>query len=68
MPGHDGSYVCPLLARQLKLNSTVDDRGLAPVTSRMGSAEEDFAFSRPVTLPVARIDHPGPLGDRYRRT
>ncbi|WP_262007693.1 endonuclease/exonuclease/phosphatase family protein [Streptomyces sp. FIT100] len=39
------------------LNSTLDDRGLAPVTSRTGSAEGDFAFSWPARLPVARIDH-----------
>ncbi|MPY60954.1 endonuclease/exonuclease/phosphatase family protein [Streptomyces spongiae] len=39
------------------LNSTVDDRGLAPVTSRMDSAGRDFAFSWPAAFPVARIDH-----------
>ncbi|MFJ4832638.1 endonuclease/exonuclease/phosphatase family protein [Streptomyces sp. NPDC088747] len=38
------------------LNSTVDDRGLAPVTSRMREPESGFAFSWPAGLPVARID------------
>lgn len=38
------------------LNSTVDDRGLAPVTSRMNVAERGFALSFPETFPVARID------------
>jgi vancomycin resistance protein VanJ len=39
------------------LNSTVDDRGLAPVTSQMPSAGRDFAFSWPAAFPVSRIDH-----------
>ncbi|WP_434975717.1 endonuclease/exonuclease/phosphatase family protein [Streptomyces bluensis] len=39
------------------LNSTVDDRGLAPVTSRMDSAGRAFAFSWPAAFPVSRIDH-----------
>ncbi|GGV28991.1 hypothetical protein GCM10010277_11510 [Streptomyces longisporoflavus] len=39
------------------LNSTVDDRGLDPVTARMDSAGEDFAFSWPASFPVSRIDH-----------
>nr|WP_274564745.1 endonuclease/exonuclease/phosphatase family protein [Streptomyces spiramyceticus] len=39
------------------LNSTVDDRGLAPVTSRMDSAGRGFAFSWPAAFPVSRIDH-----------
>ena len=39
------------------LNSTLDDRGLAPVTSRMDSAGRDFAFSWPAAFPVSRIDH-----------
>ncbi|MEV8313692.1 endonuclease/exonuclease/phosphatase family protein [Streptomyces sp. NPDC059900] len=39
------------------LNGTVDDRGLDPVTGRMDSAGEDFAFSWPAALPVSRIDH-----------
>lgn len=39
------------------LNGTVDDRGLAPLTSRMTSTGPRFPFSWPVTLPVARIDH-----------
>ncbi|MEW2399244.1 endonuclease/exonuclease/phosphatase family protein [Streptomyces sp. NPDC046862] len=39
------------------LNSTVDDRGLAPVTSRMDSAGRNFAFSWPAAFPLARIDH-----------
>ncbi|MFC4011703.1 endonuclease/exonuclease/phosphatase family protein [Nonomuraea purpurea] len=38
-------------------NSTLDDRGLAPVTSRMTPAEEGFGFSWPAAFPVARIDH-----------
>jgi vancomycin resistance protein VanJ len=38
------------------LNSTVDDRGLAPLTSRMNTAERGFAFSFPAAFPVARID------------
>lgn len=38
------------------LNSTVDDRGLAPLTSRMNAAERGFAFSFPAAFPVARID------------
>ncbi|MEU6719906.1 endonuclease/exonuclease/phosphatase family protein [Nonomuraea sp. NPDC046802] len=38
-------------------NSTLDDRGLAPVTSQMTPAEEGFGFSWPVAFPVARIDH-----------
>ncbi|WST00378.1 endonuclease/exonuclease/phosphatase family protein [Streptomyces phaeochromogenes] len=39
------------------LNSTVDDRGLDPVTERMDSTGRDFAFSWPAALPVSRIDH-----------
>ncbi|WP_069171310.1 endonuclease/exonuclease/phosphatase family protein [Streptomyces griseus] len=38
------------------LNSTVDDRGLAPVVSRMSVPASGFAFSWPASLPVARID------------
>ncbi|MGW6604433.1 endonuclease/exonuclease/phosphatase family protein [Streptomyces sp. NPDC055036] len=38
------------------LNSTVDDRGLAPLTSRMNVAERGFAFSFPAAFPLARID------------
>ncbi|WP_192772504.1 endonuclease/exonuclease/phosphatase family protein [Plantactinospora soyae] len=38
------------------LNGTVDDRGLDPVTSRLGTPESGLAFSWPATLPVARID------------
>lgn len=38
------------------LNGTVDDRGLAPVTSRMNAAERGFAFSFPAAFPLARID------------
>ncbi|MFF0215017.1 endonuclease/exonuclease/phosphatase family protein [Streptomyces vinaceus] len=38
------------------LNSTVDDRGLEPVTSRMEPPSRDFAFSWPASLPLARID------------
>ncbi|MER5433513.1 endonuclease/exonuclease/phosphatase family protein [Streptomyces sp. NPDC002588] len=38
------------------LNGTVDDRGLAPLTSRMNVAERGFAFSFPAAFPVVRID------------
>nr|WP_232839043.1 endonuclease/exonuclease/phosphatase family protein [Streptomyces triticisoli] len=38
------------------LNSTVDDRGLAPLTSQMNVAERGLAFSFPTTFPLARID------------
>ncbi|WP_051835770.1 endonuclease/exonuclease/phosphatase family protein [Streptomyces sp. NRRL WC-3549] len=38
------------------LNSTLDDRGLDPVTSRTTRPDTDFAFSWPKRLPVARID------------
>ncbi|MET9882066.1 endonuclease/exonuclease/phosphatase family protein [Streptomyces sp. NPDC006430] len=38
------------------LNSTVDDRGLAPVGSQLDRPGRDFAFSWPAALPVARID------------
>ncbi|MFD8060217.1 endonuclease/exonuclease/phosphatase family protein [Streptomyces cyaneofuscatus] len=38
------------------LNSTVDDRGLHPLTSQLNVAERGFAFSYPAALPVARID------------
>ena len=38
-------------------NSTVDDRGLAPVTSQMNPQAQDFAFSWPAVFPVSRIDH-----------
>ncbi|WP_307831050.1 endonuclease/exonuclease/phosphatase family protein [Nucisporomicrobium flavum] len=37
------------------LNGTVDDRGLKPVTTRLGTAPA-FAFSWPARAPVARID------------
>lgn len=39
------------------LNGTLDDRGLGPVTSQLTSDRSDFAFSWPVGLPFARIDH-----------
>jgi vancomycin resistance protein VanJ len=38
------------------LNSTVDDRGLRPVSSRMNPTGPGFAFSWPAAFPVARID------------
>nr|WP_239131388.1 endonuclease/exonuclease/phosphatase family protein [Planobispora takensis] len=38
-------------------NGTLDDRGLAPVTSRMTPAQEGFGFSWPAAWPLARIDH-----------
>ncbi|GAA4880298.1 endonuclease/exonuclease/phosphatase family protein [Kitasatospora terrestris] len=37
-------------------NSTLDDRGLAPVTSRLTAARSGFDFSWPAAFPVARID------------
>ncbi|MEU4271750.1 endonuclease/exonuclease/phosphatase family protein [Streptomyces sp. NPDC026092] len=39
------------------LNGTVDDRGLAPVLSEVRGNRDDFAFSWPAGLPMARIDH-----------
>ncbi|MFJ7591284.1 endonuclease/exonuclease/phosphatase family protein [Streptomyces sp. NPDC097617] len=38
------------------LNSTVDDRGLAPLTSRLRVPRRGLALSWPAALPVARID------------
>ncbi len=38
------------------LNGTVQDRGLAPLTSRLTAPDAGFAFSWPASLPVARID------------
>ncbi|MFE7068619.1 endonuclease/exonuclease/phosphatase family protein [Streptomyces sp. NPDC057620] len=41
------------------LNSTLDDRGLDPVTSRMDRTDptrQAFAFSWPASFPVSRID------------
>lgn len=38
------------------LNGTTRDRGLAPLTSRLDSLDEDFEFSWPTAFPVARID------------
>ncbi|MFE9725499.1 endonuclease/exonuclease/phosphatase family protein [Streptomyces sp. NPDC005794] len=38
------------------LNSTLDDRGLEPVSSLMTPPGPGFAFSWPAKLPVARID------------
>ncbi|ARE79371.1 endonuclease [Streptomyces sp. Sge12] len=38
------------------LNSTVDDRGLAPLTSRLSAPRRGFALSWPAAFPVARID------------
>ncbi|MGW6984114.1 endonuclease/exonuclease/phosphatase family protein [Streptomyces sp. NPDC054932] len=38
------------------LNSTVDDRGLAPLTSRMSAPRRGLALSWPAAAPVARID------------
>lgn len=38
------------------LNSTVDDRGLDPVTSRLATPRSGFAFSWPAAFPLARID------------
>ncbi|GAA1924525.1 endonuclease/exonuclease/phosphatase family protein [Streptomyces sodiiphilus] len=38
------------------LNGTVEDRGLAPLTSQLNVAERGFAFSFPAAFPVTRID------------
>lgn len=38
------------------LNGTVEDRGLAPLTSRLNVAERGFALSFPAAFPLARID------------
>ncbi|MFD4370276.1 endonuclease/exonuclease/phosphatase family protein [Streptomyces sp. NPDC058486] len=38
------------------LNGTVDDRGLAPLTSRLASPERGLALSYPAGFPLARID------------
>lgn len=38
------------------LNSTVDDRGLKPISSRLTTAGSDFAFTWPAGSPIARID------------
>jgi vancomycin resistance protein VanJ len=38
------------------LNGTVDDRGLAPLTSRLTAPPRGFALSWPAAFPVARID------------
>ncbi|MFI9106057.1 endonuclease/exonuclease/phosphatase family protein [Streptomyces fildesensis] len=37
-------------------NGTLDDRGLAPLTSRMNLPARNFAFSWPAAFPVSRID------------
>ncbi|WP_229073197.1 endonuclease/exonuclease/phosphatase family protein [Actinoplanes sp. DH11] len=39
------------------LNSTVDDRVLTPVLSRLNTSDSRFAFSWPAATPLARIDH-----------
>ncbi|WP_309235286.1 endonuclease/exonuclease/phosphatase family protein [Streptomyces sp. TRM64462] len=38
------------------LNGTVDDRGLAPLTTRLDPASAGLAFSWPASAPLARID------------
>ncbi|MGW0364513.1 endonuclease/exonuclease/phosphatase family protein [Streptomyces sp. NPDC002990] len=38
------------------LNGTVDDRGLAPLTSRLDTPARGFAFSWPAAFPLSRID------------
>ncbi|MFE1290293.1 endonuclease/exonuclease/phosphatase family protein [Streptomyces sp. NPDC058751] len=38
------------------LNSTVDDRGLTPLSSRMNVPARGFAFTFPAAFPLARID------------
>ncbi|WP_327658243.1 endonuclease/exonuclease/phosphatase family protein [Streptomyces sp. NBC_00483] len=37
-------------------NGTVDDRGLAPLTSQLDVPDRGFTFSYPAAFPVARID------------
>lgn len=37
-------------------NPTVDDRGLAPLTSQLDVPDRGFAFSYPAAFPMARID------------
>jgi vancomycin resistance protein VanJ len=37
-------------------NATVDDRGLAPLTSQLDVPDRGLAFSYPAAFPVARID------------
>lgn len=39
------------------LNSTVDDRGLRPLISRLDPPHRGLAFSWPARFPLARIDH-----------
>ncbi|MEV7402041.1 endonuclease/exonuclease/phosphatase family protein [Streptomyces sp. NPDC091267] len=38
------------------LNGTAEDRGLAPLTSRLNVAERGFALSFPAAFPLSRID------------
>ncbi|XRQ16536.1 endonuclease/exonuclease/phosphatase family protein [Actinomadura welshii] len=38
------------------LNGTADDRGLAPLTSQLNTAERGLAFSFPEAFPLVRID------------
>ncbi|MET9618978.1 endonuclease/exonuclease/phosphatase family protein [Kitasatospora indigofera] len=38
------------------LNSTLDDRGLRPLTSRLSAARSGFGFTWPPARPPARID------------
>jgi vancomycin resistance protein VanJ len=38
------------------LNSTIDDRGLRPITRHLATAGRGFALSWPAATPVARID------------
>ncbi|WP_166027108.1 endonuclease/exonuclease/phosphatase family protein [Streptomyces chilikensis] len=38
------------------LNSTLDDRGLAPLTSRLPAPVHGLAFTWPASFPLARID------------
>ncbi|MFE3112620.1 endonuclease/exonuclease/phosphatase family protein [Kitasatospora indigofera] len=38
------------------LNSTLDDRGLGPLTSRLTAARSGFGFTWPAARPLARID------------
>jgi vancomycin resistance protein VanJ len=38
------------------LNSTVDDRGLTPISGQLSTAESGFALSWPSGSPIARID------------
>ncbi|NYV77433.1 endonuclease/exonuclease/phosphatase family protein [Streptomyces sp. UH6] len=46
------------------LNSTLDDRGLSPLTSRLPAPVHGLAFTWPASLPLARIDQALARGPR----